>query len=173
MRILNSRTTVTTEMPIKCRKAVPRHGNNIEWPPSALAISRCRLRPAVLVRCVASWREAPDLAGQPLRRCREHHNCFRTESTPPNRAALHVAVSRLTASRHGDERKLPQTRTSSFRLQRKNDGSPRILPLRTPRTKSRGPAPAVRLFRTIEVMACFTTERPVSAASSGKFPVPP
>jgi hypothetical protein len=77
------------------------------------------------------------------------------------------------ARRHGDERKLPQTRTSSFRLQRKNDGSPRILPLRTPRINRGGPAPAARLLRDVEVIAHVTTERAVSAASSGKFPVPP
>lgn len=77
------------------------------------------------------------------------------------------------ARRHGDERKLPETRTSSFRLQRKNDGSPRILPLRTPRINRGDPAPAVRQLRSIKLIARVTTERPASAASSGKFPVPP
>ena len=169
----NSRITAMTEMPIDCPMAVQRHGDDIAGPLPSLAISS--------IDCgQQSW---PGLWRRGVMRQISSVNRFdaAVNTTNVSEPGLRRHIVRpwmlpylvSQARRHGDERKLPQTRTSSFRLQRKNDGSPRILPLRTPRINRGGPAPAARLLRSIDVIARITPERPVSAASSGKFPVPP
>ena len=169
--MLHSRITATTEISIECQMAVR----------ATVLISKGHCPPwrSAGIDCdQPSW---PGLGRRDVKRQTSSANRFDDAVFNVADAWLRRHIVRpwvlpylvSQARRHGDERKLPRTRTSSFRLQRKNDGSPRILPLRTPRTSRGDPAPAARLLRGVKVIARFTTERPVSAASSGKFPVPP
>ncbi len=171
--MLNSQTTATTEISIECRVAVTRHGAVIErpLPPRRSAGIDCDQEtwPGLVRRGVTGQTSSANRLDDAVDTIDVFEPSLRRQIVRPWMLPYLVSQAR----RHGDARKLPQTRTSSFRLQRKNDGSPRILPLRTPRINRGGPAPAVRLFRAIKVIARVTIECPVSAASSGKFPVPP